>query len=273
MSTSHSLKPSHREMIASVTEDLADDVFIDEAARQNNKETTDKYMEEIKELDERLEKIEATSVTKTEQQATERELRAKRNQIIDIVKDLSAKKQLDEFKTKDKAAKKTEESKPPTEIKIPSTELTKMQLEEVTKPEYYGNAVIAKAYKTNVKTIHDEVEGLMKVPSSQLTEQQRDERQLVVKSKIETLKTMVSEYKKCNEEMTKLCDREDVQKHLEELHEVLMVSNSLTAKMQAEDELNKKRLALVKSEQLEGMKLSKFSGQGDQRYLNYYGFY
>ena len=78
-------------MIASVTEDLADDVFIDEAARQKNKETISKHMEEIKELDERLEKIEATSFTKTEQQATERELRAKRNQIIDIVKDLSAK--------------------------------------------------------------------------------------------------------------------------------------------------------------------------------------
>ena len=30
---------------------------------------------------------------------------------------------------------------------------------------------------------------------------------------------------------------------------------------------------MVKSEQLEGVKLSKFSGQGDQRYLNYYGFY
>ena len=64
MSTSHSLKPSHREMIASVTEDLADDVFIDEAARQKNKETIDKYMEEIKGLDERFEKIETTTVTK-----------------------------------------------------------------------------------------------------------------------------------------------------------------------------------------------------------------
>ena len=60
----------------------------------------------MKELDEKLEKIEATSTTKTEQQATERELRAKRNKIIDIVKCLSAKKQLDEFKTKAKAAKK-----------------------------------------------------------------------------------------------------------------------------------------------------------------------
>ena len=126
MSTSHSLKPSDREMIASITEDLADDVFIDEAARQKNIETIDKYLEEIKELDEKLEKNEATSATKTEQQATERELRTKRNQIMAIVKDLSAEKQLDEFKTKDKAAKKTEESKPSSKIKISTTELTKM---------------------------------------------------------------------------------------------------------------------------------------------------
>ena len=118
--------------------------------------------------DEKLERIEATSATKTEQQATERDLRIKRNQIIAIVKDLSAKKHLDEFKTKDKAAKKTEESKPPTEIKIPVTELTKMQVTEVKKPEYYRNAVIARAYKTNIKTIHDEIEDLMKVHSSQL---------------------------------------------------------------------------------------------------------
>ena len=78
MSTSHSLKPSDREMIATVTEDLADDVFIDEAARQKNIETIEKYLEEIKELDEKLEKIEATSVTKTEIQGTKRKLRAKK---------------------------------------------------------------------------------------------------------------------------------------------------------------------------------------------------
>ena len=56
MSTSHSLKPSQRAIIASVTEEIADDVFIDETARQKNTETIDKYTEEIKELDKRLEK-------------------------------------------------------------------------------------------------------------------------------------------------------------------------------------------------------------------------
>ena len=45
-----------------------------------------------------------------------------------------------------------------------------------------------------------------------------------------------------NEETTKLCDRKGVQKHLQEPHEVYMESNSLTAKIQAEDELNKKDL-------------------------------
>ena len=160
---------------------------------------------------------------------------------MDIVTNLSVKKQLDEFTTNDQTTKKAKETKTQTEIKIPVTELTAMKLDDNKKPEYYRNAVIAKAYKTNIKTIHDEIEDLMKVPSSQLTEEQRDGRQLVIKSKTETLKIMVSEYRKCNEEMTKLCDREDVQKHLEDLHEVLMVSNNLTAKIQAEDELNKKK--------------------------------
>ena len=44
MSTSHGLKPDQRAMIVSVSEEIADDVFIDEAARQKNKDTIDKYM-------------------------------------------------------------------------------------------------------------------------------------------------------------------------------------------------------------------------------------
>ena len=87
---------------------------------------------------------------------------------MDIVKDLSAKKQLDEFKTKDNAMKKPEE-KPSTEIKIPITELTQMKLDDTKKLDYYRNAVIAKAYKTNVKTVYDEIECLMKIPLSHLT--------------------------------------------------------------------------------------------------------
>ena len=120
MSTSnvHGLKPDQRAKIASVSQDMDDNVFISEEARQSNKDQINQYMEEIKILDERLEKIEASSETKTEQQATERGLRLKRKQIMDIVTDLSVKKQLDEFTTKDQATKKTEEAKPQTIIPL-----------------------------------------------------------------------------------------------------------------------------------------------------------
>ena len=114
----HGLKPDQKAKIASVSQDMEDNVFIREEARQNNKDTINQYMEEIKVLDEKLEKIEASSKTKTEQQATERELRLKRKQIMDIVTDLSVKKQLDEFTTKDQATKKTEEAKPQTIIPL-----------------------------------------------------------------------------------------------------------------------------------------------------------
>ena len=87
MATSHvhGLKPEHKAKIASVSQDMEDNVFISEEARQSNIDQINQYMEEIKILDERLEKIEASSETKTEQQATERGLRLKRKQIMDIV--------------------------------------------------------------------------------------------------------------------------------------------------------------------------------------------
>lgn len=127
MSTSHSLNPAQRALIALVTEEIADDdmMSIDESARQKNIETINKYMEEIKESDERLDKIKETAATETQKQITERELRKKSNDIMDIVKDLSVKKELDEFKTKEKAAKTTKESKPPTDVEIPMDALGK----------------------------------------------------------------------------------------------------------------------------------------------------
>ena len=199
MSThTHGLKPDQKAKVASVSQDMEDNVFINEESRQKNMDTINKYMEEIQALDQKLEKIETTSTTKTEQQATERELRLKRHQIMVIVTDLSVKRQLDEFTTKDQAAKKTEETKQPTEIKIPVTELTQMKLDDAKKSDYYRNAVIAKAYKSNVRQVYDEIEQLMGIPSFHLTDKQRDEREITIKAKTETMKTMSNDYKKCN---------------------------------------------------------------------------
>ena len=105
----HGLKPEHKAKIASVSEDVENNVFISEEARQSNIDQINEYMEEIKILDGRLEKIEESSETKTEQQATERGLRLKRKQLMEIVTELSVKIQLDEFTTKEQTVKKAEE--------------------------------------------------------------------------------------------------------------------------------------------------------------------
>ena len=102
----HGLKPEHKAKIASVSQDMEDNVFISEEARQSNIDQINQYMEEIKILDERLEKIEASSETKTEQQATERGLRLKRKQLMDIVTDLSVKKNLMNSRQKTKPSKR-----------------------------------------------------------------------------------------------------------------------------------------------------------------------
>ena len=39
------------------------------------------------------------------------------------------------------------------------------------------------------------------------------------------------------------------------------------------EELEKERLALCKSEQCEGLKITKFNGSGDNKFLQYYSFY
>ena len=39
------------------------------------------------------------------------------------------------------------------------------------------------------------------------------------------------------------------------------------------EELEKKKLALCKSEQLEGLKITKFNGNGDNKFLHYYSFH
>ena len=64
-----------------------------------------------------------------------------------------------------------------------------------------------------------------------------------------------------------------LQHHMDSLSEIMDISNMLEAKLKLTEEKSKKKIALTKSEQLEGMKLEKFSGTGDRRYLNYYNFY
>ena len=87
------------------------------------------------------------------------------------------------------------------------------------------------------------------------------------------LKSFLQEYQKRNNELQLIADVKDTPKLLGNLENILDTANLIFCKIKANEEKMKQKIALAKSEQLEGMKLSKFSGTGEQKFLNYYFFY
>lgn len=106
-----------------------------------------------------------------------------------------------------------------------------------------------------------------------MPEYEKEERVVEITTKAEIMKALLQDYKKRNNEMYGIVDIRYVTKHISKLHNLLNLSNKLTMRMEAMEERNKKKIALIKIEQLEGIEFSKFNGQGDQKFLNYYGFY
>ena len=60
---------------------------------------------------------------------------------------------------------------------------------------------------------------------------------------------------------------------IETFKRVMEITNGVEAKLKLEEENKKKQLALAKTESLEAVKIEKFSGQGDNKYLKYYIWY
>lgn len=65
----------------------------------------------------------------------------------------------------------------------------------------------------------------------------------------------------------------DVETSVFGLTNILSKSNKIYSKIQFMEELEKKKLALCKSEQLEGLKLTKFNGTGVNKFLQYFSFH
>jgi hypothetical protein len=106
-----------------------------------------------------------------------------------------------------------------------------------------------------------------------LTDVSIEELKITIHTKLETMKTLVGEYKKQNQEIASISDYKNLPQHIHNLQFVLNLSNKLNAKQAMIEEKLKRKLALSKSEQLEGLKVIKFNGQGDRRYMKYYCFY
>lgn len=72
----------------------------------------------------------------------------------------------------------------------------------------------------------------------------------------ETFKGLVQEYKKRSNEISLSGTSKNVETSVKDLTNILSKTNKINSKIQFKKELEKKRLALCKSEQLEGLKLT-----------------
>ena len=132
---------------------------------------------------------------------------------------------------------------------------------------------IANSYRTRIENLYQELETKIDEIDDSSSEFEREEKQLDIQSRIETLKSFIAEYQKRNNELQLIADVKEAPKILKSLETILDTANIIFCKIKANDEKMKQKMALSKSEQLEGMKLSKFSGTGEQKFLNYYSFY
>ena len=239
--------------------------------KDDNNDTLTELYKELSQLDEKENKAKDGSITDTEFHNIQRLIRKKRREVKIKIQELSFDRDYNKYKAETKPTSRS--AKENKKFEVPTQILQNLTLEEEKKTEYYRTLNIASHYRDKIEKLYKEIETLMENMEGTLPEYEREGKEIELKMKTETLKALLQEYKKRNNEMSLIADVKDIPQHLDNLQTVLNLSNKITSKQEAMEEKNKKKLALSKGEQLEGVKLSKFSGQGDQKFLSYYGFY
>ena len=159
------------------------------------------------------------------------------------------------------------------DFNVPKGKLDSLTLDTKKESEYYRLLTIADSYRKRIISLYEELDEKLDDLDDSMSQYEREEQQLEVNSRIETLKYFLQEYQKRNNELQLIADVKNTPKLLGNLENILDTANLIFCKIKANEDKMKQKMALAKSEQLEGMKLSKFSGTGEQKFLNYYSFY
>ena len=234
-----------------------------------------KLQDEKKELQDQIKELEEMKDVNTEKHIHLRNLRAKKREVS---KELQiALEKIEEEKYEELHKKKTEEKKTKSneerEKIFGKTLDDKLKPTEENEKTFTRNFNMFGKYRDAIKSLKDEIKQLMSRDSSEMTSQQIDERDLVVQAKISTMKTMAKEYEKHYHELTMVGEEKQIKYLIDNFTSVMEIIHGLEAFVKQEEETKKKKLALAKSETLESVKLEKFSGQGENRYLKYYIWY
>ena len=234
-----------------------------------------KLQDEKKELQDQIKELEEMKDVNTEKAIHLRNLRAKKREVS---KELQiALEKIEEEKYEELHKKKTEEKK--TKSNEEREKIFGKTLDDKLKPTkenentFIRNYNMFGKYRDAIKSLKDEIKQLISRDSSEMTSQQIDERDLVVQAKVSTMKTMAKEYEKHYHELTMVGEEKQIKYLIDNFTSVMEIIHGLEAFVKQEEETKKKKLALAKSETLESVKLEKFSGQGENRYLKYYIWY
>ena len=246
-----------------------------EASKGKPVSQIDQLIDAIKQLDEREERAKEKSATSTEFDKIRREISRQRMDLIREGQALSFREFQKIHKEQRFQSKDPSKTKEDTRFHIPEKELKKLAVEtlaEDKKSDYFRAIRAATAYRNQIldmcESLEDLIESLNHCPDFE-----KEDTLMHVKTENETLKSLVQEYKKRSNEISFSGTAKDVENSVRGLTNILSKTNKINSKIQLMEDLEKKKLALSKSEQLEGLKITKFNGTGDNKFLQYYSFY
>ena len=238
----------------------------------NMEERIEELLNNCRILEEQIAEAQKDAGTNTEKELLVRQLTSKRElastELAELLKEQKEREHKDEYQAKlkeEEAAKiKALEKDFPKSIK------DTVKPDDNNKNTHARNLNMCQLYLTSVEETEKELNRLLEKDLSILTQSATEERELMIQTKINSIKQFANEYRKHHEDIVKVAEAKQLKHHLDRFRAVMEITSKVEARMKIEEEVKKKRLALSKTEQVEGVKLEKFSGTGESKYLNYY---
>ena len=235
---------------------------------------TQKLLEEKREIQEQIEEIQEKREVSTEKQIYLRSLRAKKQDITRELRILLERKSEEKYEKAYKKKVEEERSKAEVEVNTIFRDTTDvMKPNKDTQQAFVRDFNMFGKYKDTINELRKEIHQLMARDTSEMTQHIIDDRDLMIQAKISTMKTIAKEFEKHYHNLTMVGEERQIKYLIDNFTNVMESIHGLEASVKQEEEIKKKKLALVKSETLESVKLEKFSGQGENRYLKYFIWY
>ena len=274
------IEPVINDLLSDITDTVNDNITTPNISTMNEPSETNKteldvliqqLQEERRQLEYQIDEIEETKEINTEKSIHLRNLRAKKREVKRELSEALVKKSETEYEKE--YNKKLQEKKNKTESEVDSifgTTTDTLKPDKDNEKEFARNFNMFGKYKDSINDLRNEIKQLMRKDTSEMTQQLIDERDLHVQAKISTMKTIAKEYEKHYHNLTMVGEEKQIKYLIENFTRVMEIIHGLEASVKQEEEIKKKKIALAKSETLESVKLEKFSGQGDNKYLKYY---